>query len=70
VSKPDTDIAAVTEDGPGTGTTLTFCSRADFTKKCPGSDMSGVPASDINDTILPSRISLKISSTFLISLNL
>ena len=45
--KPATEIAAVTAEGPGTGITLIFFSLANFTKNSPGSEIKGVPASDI-----------------------
>ena len=68
--KPATEIAAVTADGPGTGITLIFFSLANFTKNSPGSEIKGVPASDIKDIIFPPSISSKISLHFFISLNL
>ena len=52
-------------DGPGTGITLIFFSLANFTKNSPGSDINGVPASDIRDIIFPPSISSKISLHFL-----
>jgi len=68
--KPATEIAAVTADGPGTGITLIFFSLANFTKNSPGSEIKGVPASDIRDIIFPPSISSKISLHFFVSLNL
>ena len=60
----------VTADGPGTGITLIFFSLANFTKNSPGSEIKGVPASDIRDIIFPPSISSKISLHFFVSLNL
>ena len=64
MSKPDTEIAAMVADGPGTGITLTPKLRADLTKNSPGSDIRGVPASEIKEILFPLVISSKISLQF------
>ena len=49
----DADSAAVSELGPGIGTTLTPSPLTRRTSSNPGSEMSGVPASDISATLWP-----------------
>ena len=48
---PLIEIAAETADGPGIGNTFILLSIHSFTKIFPGSDIVGVPASEINDII-------------------
>ena len=50
---PETLKTAVKADAPGTGTTETEFSIASFTKRYPGSDMPGVPASETSAISLP-----------------
>ena len=57
----------MTADGPGIGITLIFFFLANFIKNSPGSEIKGVPASDIKDIIFPSFISSKISLHFFMS---
>jgi hypothetical protein len=42
--KPDTESAAVSAEGPGSGDTGTFCTAQAATSSAPGSDIPGVPA--------------------------
>ena len=49
--KPLIEIAVVTADGPGRGITLIFCLTHSLIKIAPGSDIPGVPASEIKETI-------------------
>ena len=55
LGSPQTDTAAVTALGPGTGTTAMPAPRASRTSASPGSDTVGVPASDTSATSLPAR---------------
>ena len=63
-------MAEVTADGPGIGNTFKFSSIHLLTSTLPGSEMMGVPASEINETILFFFILLIILSLTLFSLNL
>ena len=68
--KPLIEIADVTDDGPGIGIISIFLSKHVLIKNLPGSDIVGVPASDIKDTIFfEFKISI-IFLTFFFSLNL
>ena len=49
----NTLIADVIEETPGIGIILIFSFIHSFNKILPGSDISGVPASEIKDKILP-----------------
>ena len=60
--KPLIEKAAVVADGPGIGTKFIFSFIHSLTKIFPGSEILGVPASDIKDTIL---FDFKISIIFL-----
>ena len=53
LEKPLTDTAAVTEEGPGIGNIFILFLTHSSTISLPGSDNSGVPASDTNETIWP-----------------
>ena len=45
------DTAVLTADAPGKGVTFIFSFTHSLTKIDPGSDIAGVPASDIKETI-------------------
>ena len=51
---PETDKAAVIEEGPGMGVTMKPASSAARTSRLPGSEMAGVPASEMIATFSPS----------------
>ncbi len=51
MENPLTDIAAVTAETPGIGTILILFSIHAFTIILPGSDISGVPASEIREIV-------------------
>ena len=70
LEKPLTEIAAVTDETPGIGVTFNLFFIHSFRIIFPGSEIIGVPASDIRDIIFPDFISLIIFSTLLFSLNL
>ena len=67
--KPQIDIAAVTADGPGTGTTFILFLTQLFNNNFPGSDIKGVPASEMREIIFPSDKSSEIFLVFFFSLN-
>ena len=56
--KPETDKAAVTDEGPGKGLIFIPREMASFTNKSPGSDIKGVPASLTSAKSLPSSSKL------------
>ena len=59
-----------TADGPGIGKTSILLKKHSFTSIAPGSDMDGVPASEISETIkFDFNISI-IFDKFFFSLNL
>ena len=68
--KPETLKAEVKDEGPGMGITFIDNFRASLTSKYPGSEILGVPASEINPTLIPDCILLIIFSTMECSLNL
>ena len=65
----DTDNAHVRELGPGTGA-IEKLSLGIFISSKAGSEIEGVPASDIKPTTFPFSKSLKIFETLLFSLSL
>ena len=52
--KPLIDKEVVTDETPGIGVTGISLLTHSFTNILPGSEIAGVPASEISDTILPS----------------
>ena len=60
----------VTADGPGRGIILIFCLTHSLIKTAPGSDIPGVPASEIKETSLSSFKIFNIFIKFFVSLNL
>ncbi len=68
--KPDIDIEVDIAEAPGIGTTNISFSIHLFISSFPGSEIDGVPASEINDTILCSLKTLITFSKFFFSLNL
>ena len=64
------DTAVVTADAPGIGTIFILLFIHSFTKIFPGSDIVGVPASEIIETILLFLSSAKIFRILFFSLNL
>ena len=68
--KPLIDTAVETADAPGIGIIFISFLIHSFTKIDPGSEMLGVPASEIKEIISPDFKRLIILSKFLISLNL
>ena len=68
--KPDKLTAAVIDDAPGTVKTLWPFSTHAFIMVFPGSDKTGVPASEIKDKILPSFKYFMILLSDFFSLNL
>ena len=67
---PLIDIEAETEDGPGTGNTEILFLIHSSIKIFPGSDIVGVPASEINDKTLYEFNKYIIFFKFFFSLNL
>ena len=63
-------IVAITDDAPGTGIILILFFIHSLIKILPGSEIDGVPASEINDKILPSFKYSMILLSFCFSLNL
>ena len=61
---PLIETADVTEDGPGIGKISIFLSIHSLIKIVPGSEMHGVPASEIKDTINPLSNSSKTFGKF------
>ena len=53
VDKPEETRAEITEDGPGIGVTFIFFSIAFETNSYPGSEINGVPASEIMANEVP-----------------
>ena len=51
--KPPIDTAVATAEGPGIGITLILFFIHSFTNIAPGSEILGVPASEINEIISP-----------------
>ena len=68
--KPLTDNADDTAEGPGKGNIFIFFLTHSFTNNAPGSEIEGVPASDINEIITSSSNNLIIFAKFFFSLNL
>ena len=63
-------MAAATAEGPGMGMTLISLLMHSLTNIEPGSEMLGVPASDIKEIIFPDLRYSIIFITFYFSLNL
>ena len=53
IENPDIDIDVITDEGPGIGIMEIFSSIHFFISIFPGSEIVGVPASEIKDTICP-----------------
>ena len=68
--KPLIDNAVITDETPGIGVTGISLLIHSLTNILPGSDIAGVPASEISEIILPSIKSFIISMVFFFSLNL
>ena len=68
--KPDEDIAVVTADTPGIGNIFILFLIHSFIKIKPGSEIVGVPASEIIETISPFLIFSIIVKAVFFSLNL
>ena len=68
--KPDIEIAAATAEGPGIGKILISLSIHSLTNIEPGSEILGVPASDIKEIIFPDFKYSIIFIRFFFSLNL
>ena len=68
--KPLTETAAVAAEDPGTGNILILFLMHSFIKIPPGSEIVGVPASEIIEIILFSFNKFKTFFTFFFSLNL
>ena len=67
---PLTETAAAKADGPGIGKISIVSSIQAFIKMAPGSEILGVPASDISEINLPDFKSSIIFNVFFFSLNL
>ena len=67
---PLIDIADETAEGPGSGTIFMLFFMHSFTNNAPGSDIVGVPASEIIDMISPDFNKLIIFGNCFFSLNL
>ena len=63
-------MAVATADGPGIGTILILFLTHSFTKTEPGSEIAGVPASEIKDINFPDFKYSIIFKVFFFSLNL
>ena len=70
VGKPEFTNAGTNAVGPGRVSIVIFFNTQVCTNKYPGSEIPGVPASEINATFLPSKMSCAIFSTCACSLNL
>ena len=64
------DIAVETAEAPGIGIIFTLLLTHSFISIDPGSEILGVPASEIKDIIAPSFYSLITLDKFFFSLNL
>ena len=67
-SIPDAISAVIAAHAPGIGITFILFSKHFFTISSPGSDITGVPASDTNATFFPSNNLFINSSIFISSL--
>ena len=68
MGRPDTESAATAALGPGTGTTGRPSARASRTRRKPGSEIPGVPASETRATERPARSASRMRSPFHFSL--